>query len=189
MRSPGLDRRPVASGLGWAADLFARDTHAAEAAAPVPRRTDWAAAWAGSSDEAGQAAGRFLSPDLFEPAHIFLRADPANPAATAVAVARAEAVLQILARRPEQFAALAHAISECPSAANGGRLGGVLATDVTAEFARVMRALVPGQLCPVVVRTQYGVHVIRLDERVSGRRLPAEPAQDCLALARTERVA
>ena len=177
---PGLDRRPAASGLGWAADLFAAEARKAEGQA-APRGTDWAAAWTGTPDAAARHAARFRSPDLFEPAHILLRADPANPAAMAAAVARAEAVLQILSRRPEQFAALAHAISECPSAADGGRLGGVLATDVTAEFARVLRALAPGQLCPVAVRTQYGVHVVRLDDRIPGRALPTDPAQDGVA--------
>jgi parvulin-like peptidyl-prolyl isomerase len=167
------------SELGWSADLFADDE--SDAAQPAaPRGPDWGAVWTGGRDAAEPEAGGFQSPDVFEAAHIFLRADAADTAATGLALARAEAILAILERRPEQFGELARAVSQCPSAVNGGRLGGVLAGDVTTEFARIMRALIPGQICPVAVRTRYGVHVIRLDDRIPGRALPSEPAQDGL---------
>lgn len=124
---------------------------------------------------------RFRTPDLYEAAHILLAAAPADREAYAAAGRAAEELIAMLQRRPGEFAALAKARSACPSAATGGRLGQVGRGQTVPEFETFLFALEPGQLCPVPVKTRYGVHVIRLDHRIEGRQLPFELVRDRIA--------
>ncbi len=130
---------------------------------------------------------RFRSPDLFEPAHILFKARCDDEAAYGKAVAQAEAVLSELARNPERFDSLARSFSECPSAAEGGRLGQVVRGDTTPEFETFMVAIEPGQICPTAVRTRYGVHILRLDRKVEGQTLPFQSVRDRIAAYLEER--
>lgn len=115
---------------------------------------------------------RFRSPDLFEPLHILFRADRTDVTAYALAVARAEATLGEIRTKPDRFEALARAVSDCPSAQEGGRLGQVARGDTTAEFEAALLRLRPGEPCPKPVQTRYGVHLLRLDRKVEGEVLP-----------------
>ena len=114
------------------------------------------------------------TPDLFEARHILIAADPRDPAALAQAKAMATSIIDIVAREPGRFAALAAERSDCPSKAQGGMLGQVASADVVPEFATFLEALAEGQLSPVPVVTRYGVHVLRLERRIAGRELPYE---------------
>lgn len=114
------------------------------------------------------------TPDLFEARHILIAADPRDPAALAQAKAMAASIIDIIAREPGRFAALAAERSDCPSKAQGGMLGQVASADVVPEFATFLEALAEGQLSPVPVVTRYGVHVLRLERRIAGRQLPYE---------------
>ncbi len=124
---------------------------------------------------------RFRSPDLFEPLHILFQADRRDAAAYATALARAEAALAELQAAPERFEDLARAVSDCPSAAAGGRLGQVARGDTTPEFEAALRHLPPGQLYPSPVQTRYGVHVLRLDRKVEGGPLPFDQVRARIA--------
>jgi peptidyl-prolyl cis-trans isomerase C len=130
---------------------------------------------------------RFRSPDLFEPMHILFRAPQHDEAAYATAVEGATAVLAELSARPERFESLARSVSDCPSAADGGRLGQVARGDTTAAFEAAMVALEPGQLCDHPIRTRYGVHILRLERTSSGRTLPFEQVHDRIAAYLEER--
>jgi len=124
---------------------------------------------------------RFRGPDLFEPLHILFQADRDDGAAYARAVERASAVLEDVNAAPTSFERLARALSDCPSADDGGRLGQVTVGDTTPEFEAVLLRLEPGQLWPEPVRTRYGVHVVRLDRKVVGQILPFEQVRDRIA--------
>jgi peptidyl-prolyl cis-trans isomerase C len=124
---------------------------------------------------------RFRSADLYEPLHILFKAHEDDAAAYGLAVERAEAVLREVKAAPDRFEGLARALSDCPSATEGGRLGQVAAGDTTPEFEKAIRSLVPGQICPDVVRTRYGVHVVRLDRKVEGSVLPFENVRERIA--------
>ena len=50
-----------------------------------------------------------------------------------------------------------------------------------AEFETFLVNLEEGQLCPVPVKSRYGVHVLRLDKRIEGRPLPFDVVQDRIA--------
>jgi len=39
----------------------------------------------------------------------------------------------------------------------------------------------PGEICPSLVRTRYGVHVLRLDRKIEGQTLPFEAVQGRIA--------
>jgi peptidyl-prolyl cis-trans isomerase C len=117
---------------------------------------------------------RFRSPDLYEALHILFKADRDDPAAYAQAVIRAEFVLADIQSAPDRFESVARELSACPSAHDGGRLGQVARGDTTPEFEAALVSLEAGQICPHVVRTRYGVHVIRLDRKIAGLVLPFE---------------
>jgi peptidyl-prolyl cis-trans isomerase C len=124
---------------------------------------------------------RFRSPDLYEPLHILFKAPQDNKAAYAEAVERAEGVLRDVKAAPACFESLARTLSDCPSASEGGRLGQVAEGDTTPEFEDAHRCLDAGEICPDVVRTRYGVHVVRLDRKVDGAVLPFEQVRERIA--------
>lgn len=126
-------------------------------------------------------AKRFRSPDLFEPAHILFKARRDDADAYAKAETQAEAILANLQQHPEKFDSLARSLSDCPSATEGGRLGQIVRGETTPEFETFLVAMEPGQICPTPVRTRYGVHVLRLDRRIAGQKLPFEAVRDQIA--------
>lgn len=124
---------------------------------------------------------RFRSLDLFEAAHILFAADPDDESAYVAATERASAAIAALQDDPARFAALAKAQSDCPSAGQGGSLGQVSKGQTVPEFETFLYNLEDGQLCPVPVKTRYGVHVLRLDRRIPGRDLPFEHVRERIA--------
>ncbi|WP_144183088.1 peptidylprolyl isomerase [Elioraea rosea] len=63
------------------------------------------------------------------------------------------------------FAALARERSRGPGAAEGGDLGFFKKEEMPEAFAEAAFALQPGQVSPTPVRTQFGWHVIKVEER------------------------
>jgi peptidyl-prolyl cis-trans isomerase C len=63
------------------------------------------------------------------------------------------------------FAALAKQHSKDPGSANGGDLGWFKAGDMVPEFAAAAFALKPGEITQTPVKTRFGWHVIKLEER------------------------
>ncbi len=124
---------------------------------------------------------RFRSPDLFEPLHILFKAARTDAAGYGKAVTSAEAVLNELASAPDRFDELARALSDCPSASDGGRLGQVTPAEVTREFAAVLVSLGAGETCSTPVCASYGVHVLRLDRKIAGSVLPFTQVRERIA--------
>ncbi|HEV2677141.1 MAG TPA: peptidylprolyl isomerase [Aliidongia sp.] len=130
---------------------------------------------------------RFRSPDLYEPAHILFKARQDDAVAYDKAVDQAEGLLAELMKHPGRFDSLARSLSDCPSATEGGRLGQIVRGETTSEFDTFLVTMEPGQICPTVVRTPYGVHVLRLDRKVDGQTLPFEAVRDRIAAYLEER--
>ena len=124
---------------------------------------------------------QFRSADIYEAAHILFAANKSDTDAYAQAHAAAEAALAVLRDRPERFAELAKANSDCSSASQGGNLGQITADQTTAEFEQALFALEPGSIAPEPVATRYGFHIIRLDRKHAGRELPFELVADRIA--------
>jgi peptidyl-prolyl cis-trans isomerase C len=69
---------------------------------------------------------------------------------------------------------LARSHSACPSAAQGGSLGQIASGQTTPEFEQALEALTPGSISQAPVATRYGLHIIRLDDKIDGADLPFE---------------
>jgi len=130
---------------------------------------------------------RFRGPDLFEPVHILFKARRDDAAAYARAFERAASVLAEVKRAPDRFESLARALSDCPSASEGGRLGQVVRGDTTPEFEAALLLLEVGQICPEPVTTSYGVHILRLDRKLAGDVLPFAQVREQIASYLEER--
>jgi peptidyl-prolyl cis-trans isomerase C len=130
---------------------------------------------------------RFRSADIFEASHILFAAPAHDRAKFAQAQRDAAAVLAELKARPERFAGLAGAHSDCPSGQQGGNLGQITAGQTTAEFEAGLVKLEPGTLSQEPVATRYGLHIIRLERKHEGRPLPFEIVGERIAAYLTER--
>jgi peptidyl-prolyl cis-trans isomerase C len=117
---------------------------------------------------------RFNSPDLVEASHILIAASRDDEPAYTKAVAEAELLLAEVKNSPDKFEALARARSACPSAEQGGNLGQLGPGQTVSEFETFLFNLEEGQLCPVVVKTRFGAHILRLGRKISGEKLPYE---------------
>jgi len=85
---------------------------------------------------------------------------------------RAEATLVEVrcygSRDGSAFAEAARTLSNCPSAADGGELGWLVANDCAPEFAREVFARPEVGVLPRLVHTRFGLHVVEVLERVPG---------------------
>jgi peptidyl-prolyl cis-trans isomerase C len=98
-----------------------------------------------------------------------------------VLVATEAEAKQVIAdlKKGGDFAAIAKARSSDPGAASqGGDLGFFKRADMLPEFASVAFALKPGQTTETPVKTQYGWHVIRVEERRTAPPVPFDQARD-----------
>ncbi len=79
----------------------------------------------------------------------------------------------------EDFAELAGEMSEGPSAPNGGDLGFFTHEQMVPAFADAAFALEPGQISEVV-RSSFGFHVIKVEEKRPAGTLPLDEVSDDL---------
>lgn len=124
---------------------------------------------------------RFMSQDLYEASHILLAASPDDEVAYQELVDKAMKIISYLQTSPASFEGIAREKSDCPSGKDGGRLGQVSRGDTVPEVETFLVALEAGQLCPVPVKSRYGVHVLRLDHKIEGRQLPFDAVQQRIA--------
>lgn len=104
-----------------------------------------------------QTAG--LANDEYRASHVLLESE-----------ADAQAVIDALADGAD-FETLAEERSSDPSGANGGDLGWFRADAMVPEFAEALTAMEVGETSDAPVRSEFGWHVIRLDEE-RGAALP-----------------
>lgn len=95
--------------------------------------------------------------------------------------ARAEVALNELLRKPERFAAMAAELSNSPSGQHGGNLGQIGRGDTVPEFEHALFRLGPTGLLSELVRSRYGFHIVSLDQRTSGMKIPFEMVKDQIA--------
>jgi len=102
--------------------------------------------------------------------------------ADAKTVAEARAKAEAARRRAlagEDFAELARELSEGPMAPEGGDLGFFTNGQTAPAFSAAAFALEPGGISPVV-RTPFGLHVIKVEEKRPARHLPLDEVSDHL---------
>ncbi|WP_374621715.1 peptidylprolyl isomerase [Devosia sp.] len=127
--------------------------------------------------------GRFATPPMWEAHHILLPV-PAGADAQQQGAAgeRARRLIAELTDTPDRFAELARLNSACPSRHVGGSLGQLTPGSTVAEFEAALDGLAEGEISAEPVRSRYGFHVIRLDRRIAGRRLPFEQVRERIAV-------
>jgi peptidyl-prolyl cis-trans isomerase C len=99
-----------------------------------------------------------------------------------ILVAKEDDAKNIIAelKKGGDFAALAKQHSTDPGGAQGGDLGFFKKADMLPEFSAAAFALQPGQTTDAPVHTQYGWHVIKLEERRNAAPPSYEQAHDQL---------
>jgi peptidyl-prolyl cis-trans isomerase C len=127
------------------------------------------------------AERRLRSPDLWHARHILIAADPRDTAACAVAEGRARTLLARIEADPDLLPELARRHSDCPSRDAGGDLGLVERGSTVPEFETFLAGLEPGQVCPVVVKSRFGMHVVQLLHKAEGRVPPFETVRARIA--------
>ena len=95
--------------------------------------------------------------------------------------ARAEQTLNELLREPDRFAAVAAEMSNCPSGQHGGNLGQIGRGDTVPEFEKAIFRMGPTGLLRELVKTRHGFHIVAIDRRIPGKRLPFDMVRDQIA--------
>jgi peptidyl-prolyl cis-trans isomerase C len=115
---------------------------------------------------------------LIKPKYVDPNVDPnADPnEAKAAAKAKAENLLKQI-KDGADFAELAKANSDCPSAPNGGDLGFVPKGETTPAFEKAAFELQVGQVSDVV-ETEYGYHIIKVTDHKDASKTSFEDAKD-----------
>jgi peptidyl-prolyl cis-trans isomerase SurA len=108
--------------------------------------------------------------------HIYVGFTPGVEEEEARAQRRAEAILARI-KKGEDFAAVARASSEGPSASDGGELGWLKRGTIQPELERVAFALPTGGISDVV-RTRSGFQILKVDERRGGGPLPFDEVKE-----------
>ena len=112
--------------------------------------------------------------------HILIQLTPkSTPAEVEAARLKAVAIVEEARKPGADFIALAKAKSEGPSASDGGDLGFFKRGMMVAEFDRVTFALKLGGISDPV-RTKFGWHVIKLEEKRAGEAKPFDEVKEQL---------
>lgn len=128
------------------------------------------------------APDRFRTPTLTQASHILFEPKGDAPSADEAARAAARTAIAELMMQPHRFTELAAALSDCPSKSVGGSLGQLSPGDLAAEVEAGLDRLKDGEIASEPVRSRFGWHVLRLDRRIEGRRLPFEHVMPDIAL-------
>ncbi len=143
----------------------------------------------------------FRPGDLAQVRHILFGVTPGVP--VQALLARAEATLHELRANPERFAERAAELSNCPSGKVGGSLGQIGRDDCVPEFssavfgagtagtgaaATEVSAGDSATVLPRLVRTRFGFHIVQVERRIDGVRLPFEAVQAQIARRLAEHV-
>lgn len=117
---------------------------------------------------------KFAEDELFKARHIFVKVDEKAPAGQ---IQKAmDTALKVLheARQGKDFIALAKEYSDDPAAKkDGGDLGTFKRGEMLADLEKAILPLKPGEVGELVA-TPSGLHIVKLDERTSGKFKPLD---------------
>jgi peptidyl-prolyl cis-trans isomerase C len=126
-----------------------------------------------------QNPAEFESGDLVHARHILFQITP--QVNVPQIRARAEEALNTLLAEPDRFAELAAELSNCPSGEQGGNLGQISRGDMVPEFEAALFKFGPDGILRDLIKTRYGFHIVAIDQRIPGQKLPFEMARDRIA--------
>ncbi|MFA7059958.1 MAG: peptidylprolyl isomerase [Pedobacter sp.] len=117
---------------------------------------------------------KYTEDETFRARHIFFRTSDKAPAADIKRTMTTALVVLDEAKSGKDFIELAKTYSEDPAARkDGGALGPFKKGDMLPELEQTILAMKPGEISELVY-TSAGFHVIKLEERVSGKIKPFE---------------
>jgi peptidyl-prolyl cis-trans isomerase C len=175
-----LLQRAAAAGIAWTADDAQSEERAIdellrrELKLPAPDPAAHRRYYDNNRD-------KFKAQELFEASHILYLAPRDDADTRAGARAAAERAIAVLAQDPGRFAEIAKAESRCSSAGESGHLGQIAAGETAPEIDTFLHNLEDGQLCPVPIETDYGVHVLKLHRRMPGKQFAFEEVEPAIA--------
>ncbi len=123
----------------------------------------------------------FVSPEQVRARHILIRADPEGGDEAGDEAVKALQEIRKEAEAGKDFGELAGEHSQCPSKEQGGDLGYFPRGKMAKPFEDAAFALEPGELSEVV-QTQFGHHLIKLEDRKAEGTLPFEDVQEKLRI-------
>ena len=83
----------------------------------------------------------------------------------------------------DQFAKAASTLSNCPSGAEGGKLGWLSASDCAPEFAKELFGHAEVGVLPRLVHSRFGLHVVEVLERDPGQAQAFEAVHGAVAMS------
>jgi peptidyl-prolyl cis-trans isomerase C len=102
--------------------------------------------------------------------------------------ARAEGVLAEVLGAPDRFEALASEWSNCPSAQHGGNLGQMQRGEMVPEFEQAVFGEAWTGIRRELVKTRFGFHIVAVEHRAAGTKLPFEQVRERIAARLAEAV-
>lgn len=120
-----------------------------------------------------QHADALRQGDTVEADHILFAVTPSTP--IDALRSKAEDTLYTLMADASGFAELARGLSNCPSAQVGGNLGQLTAEQCVPEFWQALMEHGEPGLLPRLVRTRFGLHIVRI-ARIARGELPSYEA-------------
>ena len=119
----------------------------------------------------------YVQPEQIKARHILIRlAEDADEETANAAREKTEKILE-QAKQGEDFADLATRNSDDSTASKGGDLGFFKQGQMVAPFEEAAFALNPGEISPVV-RTQFGYHIIKVEEKQEEQTQSLEQVRD-----------
>ncbi|HEX7935581.1 MAG TPA: peptidylprolyl isomerase [Paraburkholderia sp.] len=122
---------------------------------------------------------RFRRNDIVFASHILFAVTGRAP--LALIRHKAETTLQQVLSAPDTFGDMARELSNCPSAKVAGSLGQLLRGDSVPEFERALFDSQNIGVLPGLVNTRFGFHIVRVERRVEGERVPFESVEADIA--------
>ncbi|MYL23422.1 peptidylprolyl isomerase [Halomonas alkaliantarctica] len=120
---------------------------------------------------------RFSTPTRVSVRHILLAAAPDDAEARDAQYHQGVTLLETLRQHPERLTECAARYSDCPSKEQGGELGWLEPGQTVAELDRALQHL-PQGLHARPLASRYGWHLVMVDAREEGQRLPYADVAD-----------
>jgi peptidyl-prolyl cis-trans isomerase C len=123
---------------------------------------------------------RFNSGESAEASHILFPLNGGDELSNMLVKSKAEGVLTEVQTAPSLFATLAEQHSSCPSGKEGGSLGRFGRGQMVPEFEQAVFSTEAGQITPHLIQTQFGYHIIQVNQRHPGEQISFDDVKERL---------
>lgn len=123
---------------------------------------------------------RFNSGESAEASHILFPLTGGDELSNMLTKSKAEGVLSEVQAAPSLFASMAEQHSSCPSGKQGGNLGRFGRGQMVPEFEQAVFSTDAGQITPHLVQTQFGYHIIQVNQRHPGEQIAFDEVKERL---------